>query len=484
MDIYWQLVLLFFLHRVQYEGFPLFPQGFSMSRTSRRQFLRTVAGVTLTPYLFSSAQPVAAQSANDRIQVGCIGFGGMGRANASRFSNLGDVVALCDVDSLRLDAAANDSHIGRLRPEKIKDYRKMLDRKDVDVISISTPDHWHIKMAIEALQAGKHVFCEKPLTLTVEEGKLIRNACKKYDKQAFQVGTQQRSEEGRRFLDARILIQKGLIGDVKKMTCYIGGSPSSPLIPVAPVPETLDWDMWLGQAPMTEYLESAERRDDGAPRNSRTHGAFRYWYEYSGGTMTDWGAHHVDCAMWTIDQNGPGQGPVKFTPRVVEHPMPFENGYPTENNRYNTSTRFDIECTFEDGTVMHIMSHGDNGILFEGTKGRIHVSRGRINGVPMDEIRDKLDEWIAEEDYTAAFNGKRREGHRQNFLTCVREGGLPISDAASNVQAMNVCHIAAISARLNREVLYDPKTESTGDTESQAFLARERRAGYDIPNVQ
>jgi predicted dehydrogenase len=454
-----------------------------MYRTSRRQFLHAAAGVALTPYFVSSAQPIAAQSASDRIRVGCNGFGGMGRGDASSFSRIADVVALCDVDSARLDVAANDRVIGRLKPDKYKDYRKMLDRKDIDVISISTPDHWHVKIAIEAMQSGKHVFCQKPLTLTVEEGQLIRAACKKYNKLAFQVGTQQRSEEKGYFLNAHILIQKGLIGDVKKMSCYIGGSPNSGPIPVAPVPERLDWDMWLGQAPKTDFLGSEQLSDEEFPQSSRVHGVFRYWYEYSGGTMTDWGAHHVDCAMWTIGQCGPGQGPVKFKPIVAEHPMPFVKGYPTENNRYNTSTQFDIECTFKDGVVMHIMSDGDNGILFEGTKGRIHVSRGHINGAPMEAIADKLGEWITEEDYTASFNGKRREGHRQNFLTCVREGGLPISDAVSHVQAMNVCHIAAISARLNREVHYDPTTETTGDSESQTFLSRERRKGYDIPNV-
>ena len=454
-----------------------------MTQTSRRQFLQTAAGVALTPYIFSSVQPVLAQAASDRFQVGCVGCGGMGWGDADVFSSIADVVAVCDVDSARLDAAANDGHIGRLKPEKFKDYRKMLDRNDIDVICISTTDHWHVKIAIEAMQAGKHVFCQKPLTLTVEEGQLIRNACKKYDKLVFQVGTQQRSEEGHHFLNAKILIQKGLLGDIKKMTCIIGSGSACEPIPVAPVPERLDWDMWLGQAPMTEFLGTAEMNDQGYPRNSRTHGVYRYWYEYSGGNITDWGAHHIDCAMWAIDQTGPGQGPVKFKPIVAEHPVPFEKGYPTVSNCFNTSTRFDIECTFENGVVMHVVSHGDNGILFEGTKGRIHVSRGRINGAPMEAIADKLGEWITEDDYTAAFNGKRREGHRQNFLTCVREGGLPISDAVSHVQAMNVCHLAAISARLNREVQYNPKTERTGDAESQAFLARERRAGYDIPNV-
>jgi predicted dehydrogenase len=456
-----------------------------MSRTSRRQFLQAAAGAAFTPYFLSSVQPAAAQAASDRLRMGSIGLGGQGRHDTSRFANMVDVVALCDVDSLRLDTAANDGNIGRLKPDKVKDYRKILERKDIDVVCIATVDHWHVKIAIEALQAGKHVFCEKPLTLTVEEGQLVRAACKKYDKQVFQVGTQQRAEDRQYFLHACILLRKGLIGDVKKILCDIGGSPSCGAIPVAPVPETLDWEMWQGQTPQTEYLASTERRDNGAPQNSRCHGVFRYWYEYSGGTLTDWGAHHVDCSLWFLDQDKPGGGPVKFKPIVAEHPVPFEKGYPTEKNRYNTSTKFDIECTFENGAVMNIVSHSEygNGILLEGTKGRIHVSRGHLNGAPIDEIKDKRSEWIMEDDYVKMFNGKKREGHQRNFLTCVKEGGLPISHASSHVQAMNVCHLAAISARLGREVQYDPKAEKTGDSESQTFLARERRKGYDIPNV-
>ena len=456
-----------------------------MYRTTRRQFLQATAGAALTPYFVSSAQPAVAQAPSDRIRVACIGFGGMGRGDASSFSGIADVVALCDVDSTRLDAAANDKRIGRLQPDKYKDYRRIIERKDIDVVSISTVDHWHVKIAVEAMQSGKHVFCQKPLTLTVEEGQLIRAACKKYDKLAVQVGTQQRSEEGRYFLNANILIKKGLLGDVQKILCDVGGGPAGGPIPVAPVPETLDWEMWLGQTPMTEYLASAEKNEAGAPHHSRCHGVFRYWYEYSGGTLTDWGAHHVDCALWFLGQDQPGKGPVKFKPIVAEHPVPFQDGYPTVNNRYNTSTRFDIECTFESGAVMNIVSHSEfgNGILLEGTKGRIHVSRGHITGKPVEDIQDEWDKWITEEDYVKAFNGKKREGHRQNFLTCVREGGLPISDAVSHVQAMNVCHLAAVSARLGREVHYDPKTEKTGDSKSQSFLARKRRKGYDIPNV-
>jgi predicted dehydrogenase len=462
----------------------------------RRHFLQASAAAALTPYLFTSSQPLRAEAVSDRLRMGCIGVGSMGRPNATDFSEIADVVAVCDVDTSHMDEAlAPHEKIGKYKPdgsiippEKIKDYRRVLDRKDIDAVCIVTPDHWHVKIAVEALQAGKHVFCQKPLTLTVEEGQLIRAACKKYNK-IFQVGTQQRTSNSRRFLDAVILIQKGLIGDIQKIGCHIDGGGSCNPIPVAAVPETFDFEKWLGQAPLVDYLATAEKhqeRQNFWSKNSRTHYEFRWWYEYSGGKFTDWGAHHIDIAMWAIKQNGPGQGPVRFKPVLAEHPVPYKNGYPTVTNQYNTATKFDIEIGFENGIVMNVVSNSDygNGILFEGTKGRIHVSRGHLNGKPIEDIKDKWSDYITEDDYIKAYNGKKPEEHKQNFITCVKEGGLPISDVFTHVQGLNVCHLAAIAARLGREVQYDPKTETTGDSESQAFIARERRKGYDIPDVR
>ncbi|MDR0390327.1 MAG: Gfo/Idh/MocA family oxidoreductase [Planctomycetaceae bacterium] len=468
-------------------------------KTSRRNFLKQTAVTSvsvsaISPYLFTSAQPTRAEAPSDRIRMGCIGVGSMGRPNASEFSRIADVVAVSDVDTSHMEEAlAQHEKIGIARngeitpPQMIKDYRKILDRKDIDAVCIVTPDHWHVKMAIEALQAGKHVFCQKPLTLTVEEGQLIRAACKKYNL-IFQVGTQQRTDFRRTFLNAVILIQKGLLGEIKSILCHIDGSPSCAEIPKATAPETLDFEKWLGQAPLVDYIATEAKhreRRNFWPRNSRTHYEFRWWYEYSGGKFTDWGAHHADIALWAIKQNGSGQGPISFNPIIAEHPVPFKDGYPTINNQYNTATKFDIECKFENGIVMNIASHSNvgNGILFVGEKGRIHVSRGHLNGKPIEEIKDKMNEYITEDDYVAAYNGKKPEGHKQNFLTCVRSGGLPISDVFTHVQAMNVCHLAAIAARLGREIKWDPKTEKAGDEQAQSFIARERRKGYEIPVV-
>ena len=446
-------------------------------KSTRRTFLQRSASIaaaaTVTPYLFSSAQPVSAQEANDRLRIGCIGVGDMGRGDARHFSHLGDVLAVCDVDSeYGIARAQNDDRIGRLKPEGYKDYRKVLDRKDIDVVSIVTTDPWHVKIAIEALQAGKHVFCQKPLTLTVEEGQLIRNAVKKYPKLVFQVGTQQRSQRDQ-FALAALMVRKGLLGDIVKMTADIGPSPTGGPFEVVAPPESLDWKMWLGQCPLVDYMEKRCRYE------------FRWWYEYSGGKFTDWGAHHIDFVHWALNESAEGQGPNLFKPISIEHPVPFKDGYPTVNNRYNTSHKFEISCKFPSGVEMIVCSHSPdgNGILIEGTKGRMHVNRQRIKGKPIDE------KWfegkITDDDFKALFNGKPFDGdHKRNFFTCIREGGLPVSDCISHVQSMQSCHLCAIAARLNREIKWDPKTETIiGDDQAAKFLARERRKGYEIPVV-
>jgi predicted dehydrogenase len=442
------------------------------SSQSRRSFLQqsaALASVAAVPYFLSSPKAFANQDKNDRPQIGCIGVGSMGSGDAKGHAKFGDIVAVCDVDSNHADKAKNDKEIGQGKADAYGDYRKVLDRKDIDVVSVVTPDHWHIKIAIEALQAGKHVFCQKPLTLTIEENQLIRAACKKYDKQVFLVGTQQRSDTSK-FLRAVNMVQKGLLGDIKQITVGIDGSPTSGPLPVAEVPKNLNWDMWLGQAPKVEY------------RQKRCHYEFRWWYEYSGGKFTDWGAHHVDIATWAINEDKEGQGPVEVDGTDAKHPVPFEKGYPTVDDRYNTSQEFGTKCKFASGVEMIITSRGDNGVLFEGTKGRIFVNRGKITGKPIEENWDK--DQFTQDDLVKLYKGKPVEGHKNNFYRCIREGGLTVSDVFSHVQTMNTCHLAAIASRLGRTIKWNPKSEQiVGDDEAAAFLARKQRAGFEIANV-
>ncbi len=449
-----------------------------MSHT-RRDFLNKSAIATATgvaiPYFFWNTKAFANNASNDRPKIGCIGVGSMGMQDAPGHARFGDIVAVCDVDTQHVDEARNHRDVGRGKADAYGDYRKVLERKDIDVVCIDTVDHWHVKIAIEALQAGKHVFCQKPLTLTLEENQLVRNACKKNSDRVFAVGTQQRATSGvfmssSQFPRAVNMVQKGLLGEIKKVTVGInGGEVGGPFKRSTPPPE-LNWNLWLGQTPKVDFIQQ------------RCHYQFRWWYEYSGGKFTDWGAHHVDIATWAIGHDQQGMGPVEIDGTDAKHPVPFKNGYPTVDDRYNTANDFAIKCKFANGLEMIVSSRCDNGVLFEGTKGRIFVDRGRISGKPIEENWDK--DAFGQEDLTRLYKNKPPEEHKQNFYRCIREGGLPISDVFSHVQALNTCHLCAIAARLNRVIRWDPKNEKiTGDDQAAAMFARTPREGFAVPRV-
>ena len=443
------------------------------SNTTRRDFLKKSAVAAATgaavAYFPWSRKAFGNFAANDRPRIGCIGVGSMGCGDANGHASFGDIVAVCDVDSRRAESAKNDGNIGKGKADAYGDYRKVLDRKDIDVVSVVTPDHWHVKIAIEALQAGKHVFCQKPLTLTLEENQLIRRACEKYNNQVFIVGTQQRSDRGL-FLRAVNMVQKGLLGQIKKITCGINGSPTGGPFPTAKPPKELDWNFWLGQAPKVDY------------REMRCHYEFRWWYEYSGGKFTDWGAHHVDIATWAIEHDKQGMGPIEIDGTQAKHPVPFKDGYPTVDDCYNTSHEFAVKCKFANGIEMVVDSSSDNGILFEGTKGRIFVNREKITGKPIQEDWDNGK--FGPEDFTRLFKGKPHEDHKANFYRCIREGGLPVSDVFSHVMTLNTCHLCGIAARFGRVIKWNPKTEQiVGDDQAAKLFSRVRREGHDIPKV-
>ena len=442
-------------------------------RHTRRTFLGASAagvaaagGPALVPAFAWTQAAFANPSANDRPRIACIGTGSMGTGDAHDHARFGDILAVCDVDNRNAERCRNDEAAGKGRADVYRDYRRVLDRPDIDVVSIVTPDHWHVKIAVEALEAGKHVFCQKPLSLTLEENRLARAAAEKHPELQFFIGTQQRSDRGL-FLRAVNMVHKGLLGPIRKVTVGINGSPTGGPFPVADVPRKLDWEMWLGQAPEVPY------------RERRCHYEFRWWYEYSGGKFTDWGAHHVDIAQWALRQDRQGTGPVTIDGTDAKHPVPFENGYPTVDDCYNTSHDFAVTCGFPDGVEMVVTSRGDNGILFEGEKGRIFVNRERITGKPIEDEWDK--DAFTDADVTALYKGKPFEGHKENFYRCIREGGLPVSDVFSHVIAMNTCHLAAIAARLGRKITWDPATERiVGDDQAAAFMARAPRRGYEI----
>jgi predicted dehydrogenase len=328
------------------------------------------------------------------------------------------------------------------------------------------------------MYAGKDVYCEKPLTLTIAEGKLIEKVVKETGK-VFQVGTMQRSECDSRFLMAIALIKLGRIGKVQKITCGINGMEASPVIPVAPVPQELDWDFWLGPAPKCEYRALPKLREGyggGVPLDSNCHYAFRNWHEYSGGKLTDWGAHHVDIACWAIGATD--TGPSKVTPVEFSLPVAYKDGHPLVNDQYNAATSFEIKVDMPNDVEMIITSEGDNGILFEGTDGRFFVNRGKIVGKPVEDLKEKPLPDSAIEDI---YGGKVCENHTENFIQAMKSRKQPISDVWSHNRMLEICHLSNIAMRLNRPLNWDAsKREIVGDAQANSFLARENRKGYEI----
>ena len=358
------------------------------SNTSRRGFLKTtsLSGLAAaTPYVWTSSY-ARAVDANSKPTIAAIGVGGsrgrfnQGRGIANNAAKFGQMISVCDVDALHNDEfnAAYDNKLSTFQ-----DYRKLFEKEKPDVVTIGTPDHWHVPIAIHAMEHGADVYCEKPLTLTIAEGELIRQALKKTGR-VFQVGSMQRSWD--LFTYAVAIVRSGRLGGNVVAHCGIDGAPSGGPFENTDVPAGLDWDLWLGPAAKRDY--SLERRK-----------FFRWYLEYSGGKMTDWGAHHVDIAQWALGLDGTTPSTIGGTgtlPPIIPEDFnwqKFLDGEAELPNAYNAATKFNIDLKFAGGekiTVNNRYESGEtkfgNGILFEGDKGRMFVNRSKLQGSIVKEI--------------------------------------------------------------------------------------------------
>ena len=463
-----------------------------MTAPSRRTFLHSAstAAVAATTGFFSSRSVARGQSPNERPRVAVVGCGGQGTGDGRQALAHGDIVAVCDVDT------AHSERARRIYSERMAaqgkggeiavfdDYRAIIDSKDVDAVICGTVDHWHVKIAAEAMRSGKDVYCEKPLTLTVDEGRVISEVARQTGR-VLQVGTQQRSDE--RFLQAVAMARAGRLGEIKKVTVGINHNPFSKPLPAVAPPATLNWDRWKGPTEDVPYRflkdgkagQSLVRElGDGSIDASNCHKEFRWWLQYSGGKMTDWGAHHVDIAQWIIDQCGPGQGPLAIAPVMVEAKVPFDaDGNPTRDDEYNVPHRFTVHAEFPTGVLMEITSEGRNGILVEGTKGRMFVNRGTISGAPIEDLATNPlpDGWLE------SLYGGPLVPHMQNFFDCMASRRKPASDVWTHVTAINTCHLSNIAIRLNRRIEWDAAAQAIkGDARASQMLARDYRKGYEI----
>ena len=271
------------------------------------------------------------------------------------------------------------------------------------------------------------------------------------------------------------MIRAGRLGKVTSAVITIGGAPSSQPLPVKPIPQGLNWDKWLGQAPQADYVAGPSKNSEQQFPDSRSHITYRWWYEYSGGKLTDWGAHHVDIATWGMGKTD--TGPVSLNPVMVKHPVELKDGYPVDSARYNTATEFHITAVFADGMELTLRHDTDNGILFEGTAGRIFVNRGRLSGKPVDDLKSNpLPAGALEEIY-----GRPLTDHVENFFQAVADRKPAVSDPCSHHRALSTCHLAGIAARLGRPIQWDPTNERViGDKQAQSFVRRDKRTGFEI----
>lgn len=437
---------------------------------SRRRLLRGfAAGAVLTtlPDWFlreARAHQQAAQAQtprkigpNDTIQVGAIGLGGS--TKGSFHQGLNDahsvagqkgtkIVAVCDVDAKHLAegflAFGPDT-------KKYVDFRDLLARPDIDAVVIGAPDHWHGVMSVMAMQAGKDVYCEKPLTLTLAEGRKMAQVARQTGR-VFQTGSQQRSDA--RFRMACELVRNGRIGKIKHVEAHIPSAQKGGPFAPQPVPRGFFYDMWLGPAPLAEYIPE------------RTHGSFRYWYEYAGGMVTDWGAHHLDIAQWGLGRDN--SGPVKVEGKGVAPPPD-----PTHRS-FNVHTNFDITYTYDDGVTLLCTTSGENGVRFEGENGQwIFVSRSRIAA----SDQKLLDEPLPDDRPVKLIASGNHAG---NWVGCIRSRDLPVCDVEIGHRSASVCHLGNLSLRLNKPLDWNPQTEKFAQSDANALRSRPMRGGWQI----
>lgn len=419
---------------------------------SRRHFLKAGAALAAAPTIVPASvfAKEGHPAPSDKIILGSIGTGDLGRRH--HLSHLlgspkVEVAAVCDVDRHHREEAAMDVWRRRKRRAGVyKDFRDLCDRKDIDAVLIATPDHWHVLTALYAIESGKDVYCEKPLTLTIAEGKKLVEVARRYGA-VFQVGSQQRSD--RRFHQACELVRNGKIGKLTQVDTYIGNIDAGSWMKPTTPPEWLDWNFWLGPAPYSDY------------EPNRCHYQFRWFRDYSGGKLTDWGAHHNDIAQWGIGADG--SGPVKVKGKGVFG----------DNGPHDVPLTFDVEYHYANGVTLFCHAEGENGVKFTGSDGWIFVSRSTIRASSPDILKIKLS--------SGDVRLPVSHYHHGNWFECIASRQRPICDVEIGHRSATVCHLGNIAIELGRELTWDPiKEEFVGDEQASRLVSKPMRTPWHL----
>jgi predicted dehydrogenase len=424
---------------------------------SRRTFLKTSAIVAPAIIAAPAFATTLRAAPSDRVNVAMIGCGKM--ANDYHIPELlrqADVqmVAVCEVDKNRREHAAkrvNDKYSTDKKEFKgcdtYVDFREVLAREDIDAVCIAAPDHWHAIPLIEACKAGKDVYCEKPLTLTIAEAKLCIDAARKH-KRIVQTGSQQRSGVFGPFREAVEFIRSGRLGRIHKVTVGVGG-PSVPCdLPAEELEAGLDWKMWLGAAPERPYNSIL------SPRGVHNHfPAWRNYREFSGGGHTDMGAHHYDIAQWALDMDQ--SGPVEIIP--------------PDDPQATTGVKF----IYANGIEM--IHGGPSGCVFHGEKGTLHIDRGKLTSDPEEIVKTPLAE--------NEVHLYKSPGHHRNWLDCIQSREMPVAEVEKGARTVTIIHLGNLAYWNHKALKWDPQAWKFADAADNKLLDRERRDPWQLPEV-
>lgn len=452
---------------------------------SRREFVKRTSALAVAAPTIISATALgndAAAAPSERITLGFIGIGKQASGHLSALTGRKDTqtLAVCDIHKLRREAALGTvqriyrdiERAGAKACEAYVDFHELLDRGDIQAVVIGVPDHWHTIPLIEACKAKKDIYCEKPLTLTIHEAKLDIDAVHKHQR-VFQTGSQQRSEGP--FRDVCERIRNGRLGKIKEVFVGVGPTSKPCDLPGEPEDPNVDFDVWLGQAPKRPYNEILCRKS--LPNKYPFNPGWRDYREYSGGYVTDWGAHHFDIVQWALGMDGSGPDQI----------FPPEN----KGDQYGASVIYSTTPVGDNVKVTHVHEvykgpnkqgrevREDNGIRFVGEKGQIFVNRGYAISNPTEILKEPLgpsDQRL--------YHPPAHDPHRTNWLNCVRSRGTTVCPVEVGAGSVTVCHLVNLAYWHGKKMVWDPKTwEFPGDAQANAWRDRPRRAKYQLPEI-
>ena len=427
---------------------------------SRRNFLKTTAAAAAAAVALPAIVPSSvfgSEAPGNRVTIGCVGVGRMGRGDLGSIMGIRGVQVLttCDVDSNRARSAAEyvDKRTKTKGCKPCGDFREVAARPDIDAVQIATPDHWHVLPAIEAVRNGKDIFVQKPLSLTIAEGRALSDAVARYGRIGH-IGSQQRSDS--RFRHACELVRNGRIGKLVSIKVGFGADPGTTVQPVMPVPENLDYDMWLGPAPWKPYTEKRVHPQKGYGRPG--------WLrisDYGAGMITGWGAHHMDIAQWGMGQ----VGPIEIQGTAV---------FPSDGI-WDVHGRFSIDYVYPGGIPLNCADTRQNkqGVLFEGEDGWVYVRRGFIDANPKSLLKTVIG--------PEEIHLYRNSNHKQNWIDGIRMRKKTVAPIENGHRSCTACLLGDIAMRTGRKLKWDPATERfTNDEQANRMIERPMRGQWRL----